>query len=81
MASKEQVQEQNRADFWSKIQELRELLDGLGPAKAKRCMDLIMELKNQPRFMFLTIVREQIPNDISSLIDEEINPDEDEEIN
>ncbi len=70
MASTEQL-EQNRADFYALVRELQDLVsDCLHPTEAKRAMEIVMEMKNDPRFMLLTIVRETIPTDLSTLFDE-----------
>lgn len=71
MTSKQEQDQQARIEFYNLLRELRALLAGLGPHKAKRAMDIVMQLKNETRFMFLTIIREKpVPDDISSLFDD-----------
>lgn len=72
--SKEEQQQENRIEFYNLLRELTALLKSLGPAKAKRAMDIVMQLKNETRFMFITIQREApVPDDLSSLFNDEEN--------
>lgn len=59
--------QRDRAEFYRHLTELTTLVEELGTSKAKRVMEIVMALKNNPKFILLTITYEATPNDLSSL--------------